>query len=622
MKRLGTKAIGLGTLFVLLISQVSAQNYLVQGSDNYGGLKALSLQPAAIADSRLKVDVNIASIDFTAWNNYVGIRSSGLYRGGFWEESDESFRQRFLVENDPNLDRRFFTSIDIHMPSVMVSLSEKHSIAFNWRWRTHLNVHNIDYELGKLALEELNYPDLWGREFNNDQFNIQGMNWAEYGLSYARVLHDERENFWKAGATVKYVQGITAGYLYARDLNYEFTNDTLLSLRNSEFAYGFSDNLDFGSSMLTDYRQTANPTVGFDLGVVYEHRPDYREYTYLDEDDNSRKPRQDLNKYQFRVGASLLDIGRVRFNKIPESRNFRANVEEWDLNRLNFTSPQDFGDTITNRFGSLDDDSDFTMTLPTALSLQFDYRFTDVLFLNFTTYLSARNLNNEERLKGMNNFSLTPRWETPWGGAAIPISINEFGDFNLGLHGRIGPFTLGVNDLSTMLWKDQFRGVHFHLGISAKFPYRDPTIRPDPDPDDPPDPEPVVEEEEVEEKVDPTEGMRSREVYDYLAENFPDHRQEDLRYVIQLGAYSIEPDIERYSEMDHHGDLKVVFEADLYKVQIHIWETLGEVDPHLREIQENHIPTAFVGVYQDGERIRIFQLRDILFNLQEDENDE
>ena len=70
------------------------------------------------------------------------------------------------------------------------------------------------------------------------------MTWAEYGLSYARVLKEDGEHFLKAGVTVKLLQGLEAAYLNIKNLDFNFTTSDTLSLFKSEVSYGHSANLD------------------------------------------------------------------------------------------------------------------------------------------------------------------------------------------------------------------------------------------------------------------------------------------------------------------------------------------------------------------------------------------
>ena len=55
--------------------------------------------------------------------------------------------------------------------------------------------------------------------------------------------------------------------------------------------------------------QSAGAGWGVDVGIVYEYRPDNRKYVYRQKGVVKLDPSK--NKYEFRVGVSLLDIGGI-----------------------------------------------------------------------------------------------------------------------------------------------------------------------------------------------------------------------------------------------------------------------------------------------------------------------
>ena len=74
------------------------------------------------------------------------------------------------------------------LPSFMVSLNHKNSIAFNWSIRNYMNVDGISPNMAKLAYEEFVYPSLWVTNLNNKKFSVNQMLWGEYGLTNGSKL--------------------------------------------------------------------------------------------------------------------------------------------------------------------------------------------------------------------------------------------------------------------------------------------------------------------------------------------------------------------------------------------------------------------------------------------------
>ena len=248
------------------------------------------------------------------------------------------------------------------------------------------------------------------------------MSWAEYGITYARVLKEDNEHAFKAAGRIKAMQGIAATYLYAKNFQYQYPSDTTMNILNTEVEYGHSNNL-YGNNELK-YKWVSNPGIGFDLGFVYEWRPDYMKYKY-DMDGEKNLWRRDQTKYKFKAGLSILDIGGVKFTKGQYSHNFKANVNmldfrnkfdvggsglivNGDTSQLNFTALDD----SLRSLGTVDDSKKtFVMNLPTAISAQADYRIWKDFDVNFVAYYAFQFKNNANKVHDFSSVSITPCWD-------------------------------------------------------------------------------------------------------------------------------------------------------------------------------------------------------------------
>jgi len=150
-----------------------------------------------------------------------------------WDNYDKNspdyWRNNFRIVNSKG-DKTVYSKTRVTMPSFMVNINNKNSIAFTWSIRNYLNVDGISQDLATLAFQEFNYPSLFIQKLENKRLSIQEMAWAEYGLTYGRVLKQDGAHFLKAGATVKLLQGLGAAYFFVDNLKYEFIADTTLSL--------------------------------------------------------------------------------------------------------------------------------------------------------------------------------------------------------------------------------------------------------------------------------------------------------------------------------------------------------------------------------------------------------
>lgn len=449
-------------LLVAAISlQVSAQRYLGFANSNYSGVHGMLLQPASIVDMPLIVDINLVSTHFTATNNYVKFRVAKMAADG---EIIGDFQDNYTFIDTARNNKFVFANIDVMGPSCAFTFGGgKNAIGIHSRFRTIFNFDNVDVDLARLAWEGLDFTPLWEKNLNNEQFSMQYMSWMEYGATYGREVIEINHHYLKAAVTMKLIQGLGSAYLYVNDLSYNFTNSDTLSLFQSQVDYGHSSNFEFNTDGLK-YKFIANPTIGFDMGFVYEWRKDPEGYMY-EMDGKTDNIRQDIKRYRLKVGLSILDIGRVKFTKGGLSGNFVADIDDYYIGDFNVGSVEDFNDTIAAHFVfTQDSGSTYTMNLPTAISLQVDYNIWKGFYVNFTSYNSFRRKNNDSKVRQQSQFSITPRYEHKWFDFGLPLSVNTDKQWQLGMSMRLAVLFFGTNDFIG-LFKDDVYGADFYFGL-------------------------------------------------------------------------------------------------------------------------------------------------------------
>lgn len=474
------KSIFLVSLFALT-GFTQAQNFLGYANSNYAGVSGIDLQPASIADSRYRFDMTLIGTEFSLYNNYIGMRPYAIkpMKKAHWDETfkDDLFQQKYLVENNTRVKQVYLNS-ELVTPSFMLSLSPKSSFAITTRLRTYVNVDGVEEKLAKLAYEGFKYPDFWKQTIDNQSpISVQTMSWMEYGFGYAQVIQDEGEHFLKVGGRVKILQGLQSAYLYVPNFKYNVTNKDTLDIFKTEAHYGHSTNFEIDEENVA-YKFESYPTLGFDIGAVYEWRPDWQDYKY-DMDGETDLWRRDKNKYKLRVGASILDMGRMRFVKGYFSGDFYADVENWCVGCLDPQNVSDIDDTIKNKFGiSPSNKASYLMALPTAASIQIDYHIWKDFYINLTPYYAFQRRNRESKVHGLTVISIAPRWDHKWFGVFVPASYTQMGQFNLGLSLRLGPIILGTTNLTPLLSnKADIYGADIHMLAKIPVPWGRPKDR-------------------------------------------------------------------------------------------------------------------------------------------------
>lgn len=429
-----------------------AQDLLGISSSNYGGLSSVQINPANLADNRLKFEIQLFGTGFGLANNFMGFKPSYLVRDGGLTSTTyplldptpptEDFTTANFEDN-----RRAFVYNNIYLPSLLVSINEKNSISLSARARTFVNVDGVDAELYRFAYNSLNYPSLYNTRITNDNLSIQTMTWMEYALGYGRVLVDKEKHFLKAGVTLKALQGLQSAYLYIDNLDYEIHSDSTLSLYNADVSYGHSSNFE-ASQDNANYRVVSNLGLGFDFGVIYEWRPDYAKHKH-DMDGETNVWKRNENKYKLKVGVSMTDLGGVKFSKGGQSGDFTANTSNWDITKLDFgTTPiAALDDTLSARFGGTNAGANYKMNLPTAFSTQIDYHIWKDLYINQTNFIAFGFNSNPNKVHDFTTISVTPRWDHRIAGVSVPISYNTLMGTRTGLAVRLGPVTFGTSSM-------------------------------------------------------------------------------------------------------------------------------------------------------------------------------
>lgn len=162
---------------LLSAHMLSAQSYQGLLTDNYSGVHGVLSNPANIADSRLKLDVNLIGVSALYGNNYIGFNFSDVF---------SDYNSTFDTSKTfPKTDNFLSFNIDILGPSVMLSINEKSSLAIFTRGRSLFNVDNVN---GNTLEKEGGFDET--EDFSVVEGNISGSFsvWGEIGATYARVL--------------------------------------------------------------------------------------------------------------------------------------------------------------------------------------------------------------------------------------------------------------------------------------------------------------------------------------------------------------------------------------------------------------------------------------------------
>lgn len=468
---------------------LQAQYFTGLNASPYGGVTTVGFNPA-IADNRFIADINLVNLGYNINNNYVGAdRRLLTSQNAITDDEWDNFQDRLLKERLNGRDKYATVNFQSQLPlSFMCSWGKKknnNALAFTYNLNHITNVDNINetftriayYGLGFKADSILGFRD---KPLSDQNMAVRSLTWIDYGITYSRVVLDNDKHMLKVGGTLKLLQPIIGGYMYVKDLQYQWDNYDTLSIFKTEVDYKYSagavSSKGFDADNVQDYARDlfsykySTPTVAVDLGVVYEWRPDKEKYKYtMDCEDWWRF---DKNRYKLAAGFSVVDFGAVRMKTGDFSGNFVADIQNWPVGGAKFSDGlQSLDDTIRSRFQTVATPANFTMWLPTRFNLFIDYNIAYGFGLNAMALISPNMAPGRNMVHHTSTFTLTPKFDHAWFGLYLPVSYDVMGNVSWGTTMRLGPLVVGTQDILGLFAKKHVYNANIHAALKITIPY-------------------------------------------------------------------------------------------------------------------------------------------------------
>ncbi len=456
------------SIFLLFINiSVYSQSYIGFDADNFNGIHGALFNPANIADSRTKVDINLVSASVFNTNNYIEVDFGKLL-------TDDSFvSESNITQLGINRRNNAVLNADVLGPSVLITLNKKHAIGLTTRIRSLSNINEIDGDL--IDFFDTGLTTEGRRPIRKADINFTGIsnNFAEIGFTYARVLKNDRVEFLKGGATLKYLRGFGGGTINVSNgvVFFDGSGDNIFL--NGDVEYDFSTNLDqnnngnIAGGSDTDIFENESRGFGFDIGFVYEYRPKYRSNISRD-NIKEQKIIRHKTTYKYKIGVSILDIGFLNY-KSQFTKRFSANTIDRD-DLLSISGLEE----IENIFTPTTSIESTRISLPTRFRAEFDLRLSEKIFLNTSTQLSLIGKNASQSNRYAHQITVSPRYETKWLTAFLPITATQYSGVQVGLGGRLGPVFIGTSGLFSRIFDNQTRAFDFYAGLKIPIFHKTP----------------------------------------------------------------------------------------------------------------------------------------------------
>lgn len=449
-------------IFLLFACCLQAQEQLGSRLENFAGINSVHLNPAATQTTPWSWDLNLASAGVFAENRYAHIRNASL--SVLLNESEgATFLSAHNIDSDTNIPANSFivdytddfrkTDVSVlakvNGPSLMLKFGS-HSVGAFYNYRFAFSAPNLP--------ANLNFYTFFNRQFSEEfeltPFDMTVMAWDETGLNYA--YHAETsQGFFSVGANLKYLRGKEAAYFES------VTNIDLSKLEGDSITTQIAS-LNYGLTTASldeqGFAQRNNGTgFGLDIGVSMTFGG------YADEG------------YDLKLGASILDLGFINFNETAQAH--QANItSQVFVSTADFTgfqgvsayddAIQQFSEIVTGSPTGTLTASNFSVALPTALSLQADYSINKNIFVN--ALLVQRVRLAKPSVTRDNIFAISPRYEHRWFAFQMPFILHNYRDFRLGLSARLAFITIGSDNLGSLFGRSsEFTGTDLYAGVKV-----------------------------------------------------------------------------------------------------------------------------------------------------------
>jgi len=451
-------------IFLLSGTTLFSQQMPGLGFDNYNGSAGATLNPAFLTNSKVYLDINLITTGFFLENNmgYLNKDSTSFLDlvQMAWNKSYQNRNLYFVAYKNHNK-KNFATSFRLQGPSVMIQKGRQ-AFALGVAVRSVSTGVNIPYQF-VTSQGNLTNLALLRNSFSDKNFSLSTLSWAEIDLNYAYDFIDRGNTKLSVGVGIKYLFGVAGAYVTTRKLDFSVPDGRTLNIKNYDGNIGFALPVDYDNY----YKSNFDPVfkghgLGLDIGFLYTR---LKTFTDPGEKKLCAKPYAD---YVYKFGISIMDIGGIRFNRHTQTHRFDNRTANWqEFDTVQNTSINSTMRMLSDVFygapnASLTGTTMF-MSLPTTLSVQYDYHFEGNFYLGAYWQQPLR-----FRLKSVRQppiLAVIPRYETRAFGAGLPVSVYNYEKVRIGASLRFYSLTVGTEKLGSFLGIGDLTGLDFYFSV-------------------------------------------------------------------------------------------------------------------------------------------------------------
>lgn len=460
-----------GILIVLLITinlKISAQEMLGLTMGNYKGIAGNLVNPAGMTSNKVFLDINLVSADVFLRNNFAYIPKNDFF---IWDALKKGYEfptygeyNRNVIYYDNQKKKNVSGSIKVLGPSAMLQVGE-HAFGITTAARVFISADKIPYDVAVFGYNGLEYTQLHNIEFDSKNANSNVSSWMEVGLSYAYNIHNSYEEQLTVGLSVKKLWGYAGGYVFANDVKYEVPNDSTVDIKNLTSEVGFSLPVDYDNNdFINTGKNFRGSGLGFDIGAVFVKKKEFETNKWRKGPLCSQK----FTDYIYKIGVSIIDIGRVKYTTNAQLHNFNDVSRYWEsIDTMQFNNTNAFMQQLSNTFygnpNASFTDNTIKIGLPTAISIQADVSVQKNIYVAGFWIHPIRFKKNTLRRPAQ--IAVIPRFETKYFELSIPLSLYEYQYPQVGFAARLYFITIGTERLGTYLGMADMNGLDIYASI-------------------------------------------------------------------------------------------------------------------------------------------------------------
>lgn len=488
-RKITVKPVLAGVGLLLLAQVVYPQEMIGVVTGYHNGVWSGMINPANPGTTRNYIHVNILAGDFFMQSDYFFVNKEDYRFSKLFSLNTEDpaymhiypYPEFTFIDTVHYFDyrkddafRTMYGNMRIMGPSVMVHFG-KHAVSLVTGFRNNFSFQDVPYDVANFIFRGQDFEPQHNITYSGEDFGMGLLSWIELGLGYSYTVWKGMNSEINAGITVKGLLGTGGMHTSVQNVTYMVPNTDSIWFYDMNATVGLDLPMDYSDNDFPVF----NPVIrgwglGFDVGVTWSWIPGE-----LPGGGFMAGPEEEpVEDHRLKVGLSVLDAGKITFNKAVQVHEFN-NVDTalWSgLRTFHTESVQHLlrsasYNLLGDSTASLTDKTSFYVYLPTALSLQGDYRIWDHFYASLT-YVQGIHLGTPY-VRRPALLALTPRYETRNFAVNLPLSFYDFKYPQIGLSLRFYNLIIGTEKLGTFLNLTDMTGLDLYFAIGFNLEPKD-----------------------------------------------------------------------------------------------------------------------------------------------------